>query len=205
MRPATAIVACAIALLAGGALRAQEPAVITQTVTIDGRAVTEPGVLELVETRPGKPFSQADVHESIAHLVGLGRFEDVVVSRDVVPGGIALTYTLIPSRVVRSIAFKGDVGLPDRDLHDRIKEHFGNTPSLARLPDLLDVPQDRLSRRRLRVTEAHGASCARGRGARRARHRRRRGLAPAHSAHPGRRQHARRARVDSVEAAADDR
>jgi outer membrane protein assembly complex protein YaeT len=137
MRRATAILACAFALVAGGALRAQEPAVITQTVTIDGRAVTDPGVLELVETRPGKPFSRADVHESIAHLVGLGRFEDVVVSRDDVPGGIALTYALIPSRVVRSIAFKGDVGLPDRDLHDRIKEHFGNTPSLARLPDLL--------------------------------------------------------------------
>jgi outer membrane protein insertion porin family len=134
---ATAILACAIALFSGGALQAQQPAVITQTVTIDERAVTEPGVLDLVETRPGKTFSQADVRESIAHLVGLGRFEDVVVSREVVPGGIALTYALIPSRVVRSIAFKGDVGLPERDLHDRIKEHFGNTPSLARLPDLL--------------------------------------------------------------------
>ena len=90
MRRATAILACAIALVAGGTLRAQEPAaVITQTVTIDGRAVTDPGVLELVETRPGKPFSRADVHESIAHLVGLGRFEDVVVSRDAVPAASA--------------------------------------------------------------------------------------------------------------------
>ena len=53
----TAILAYAIALFAGGALRAQAPVVITQTVTIDGRAVTDPGVLELVETRPGKPFS----------------------------------------------------------------------------------------------------------------------------------------------------
>jgi len=52
MRRATAVLACAFALVAGGALRAQEPAVITQTVTIDGRAVTDPGVLELVETRP---------------------------------------------------------------------------------------------------------------------------------------------------------
>jgi outer membrane protein assembly complex protein YaeT len=136
-RRATAFLTCAVAILAGRALHAQEPAVISQTVTVDGRAVADPAVLDLVETRPGKPFSQADVRESIAHLVGLGRFEDVVVSRDAVPGGLALTYALIPSRVVRSIAFKGDVGLPDRDLHDRVKEHFGNTPSLARLQDLL--------------------------------------------------------------------
>ncbi len=137
MRRATAILACAMALVAGRTVLAQEPAVIAQTVTIDGRAVTDPGVLDLIETRPGKPFSQTDVRESIAHLVGLGRFEDVVVSRDAVPGGIALAYALIPSRIVRTIAFKGDVGIPDRDLHDRIKERFGSTPSLARLPDLL--------------------------------------------------------------------
>ena len=136
MRRATAILACAIALVAGGTLRAQEPVVISQTVTIDGVPSRIP-VSSSSSRRARQAFSQADVHESIAHLVGLGRFEDVVVSRDVVPGGIALTYALIPSRMVRSIAFKGDVGLPDRDLHDRIKEHFGNTPSLARLPDLL--------------------------------------------------------------------
>jgi outer membrane protein assembly complex protein YaeT len=137
MRRAAVVLACAIAVVGVRSARAQEPTVITQTVTIDGRAVTDPGVLDLVETRPGKPFSPTDVRESIAHLVGLGRFEDVVVSRDAVPGGVALSYALVPSRVVRSIAFKGDVGIPDRDLHDRIKEHFGNTPSLARLPDLL--------------------------------------------------------------------
>ena len=105
MLRATAVLACAMTLLGVGSAHAQEAAVITQTVTIDGRAVTDPGVLDLVETRPGKPFSQADVRESIAHLVGLGRFEDVIVSRDAVPGGVALSYQLIPSRVVRSIAF----------------------------------------------------------------------------------------------------
>lgn len=136
-RRATAILTCALAVIGAGAAAAQEPVVVSQAVTIEGRAVTDPGVLDLVETRPGRPFSQADVRESIAHLVGLGRFEDVVVSRDSVPGGIALSYALVPSRVVRSIGFKGNVGIADRDLHDRLKEHFGTTPSLARLPDLL--------------------------------------------------------------------
>ncbi len=111
---------------------------ITQTVTIDGRAVTDPGVLELDRDAARQavlPGRRAREHRAPRRSRPLrGR-------RRVARGGAGrhrpARTTLIPSRVVRSIAFKGDVGLPDRDLHDRIKEHFGNTPSLARLPDLL--------------------------------------------------------------------
>jgi hypothetical protein len=38
-------------------------------------------VLELVETRVGEPLAMRDVRGTIEHLVGVGRFEDVRVSR----------------------------------------------------------------------------------------------------------------------------
>ena len=48
-------------------------------VEVGGRRYTEPSVLQLIETRVGEPLSMEHVRETIDHLVGLGRFEDVRV------------------------------------------------------------------------------------------------------------------------------
>ena len=131
--------ACAL-VATGGSLQADaatQPTVVSQTVSIDGRTLTEPALLALIETRTGRPFSQADVREGVAHLMSLGRFENVVVTRESVEGGVALTYVLVTARIARTLQFTGDVGLSARDLHDRIKEHYGATPPVSRLPDVL--------------------------------------------------------------------
>ena len=60
-----------------------------------------------------------------------------MVSRDEVAGGIALHYELTPTRVIREISFTGDVGLSERDLRERVREHFGSTLSLSRLTDIV--------------------------------------------------------------------
>ena len=96
-----------------------------------------PACSTLVETRVGQPLSTSDVRESIAHLFSLGRFDDVVVSRDEAAGGIALRYELTPTRVIREISFAGDVSLSERDLRERVREHFGSTLSLSRLTDIV--------------------------------------------------------------------
>ena len=41
--------------------------------------MTDPAVVQLVETRVGQPLSMEQVRETIDHLVGLGRFEDMRV------------------------------------------------------------------------------------------------------------------------------
>ena len=56
-------------------------------VEIGGAAVSEPAVLRLIETRIGEPLSMTDVRETIDHLVGLGRFEDVQLFARARPGG----------------------------------------------------------------------------------------------------------------------
>src|SRR4029453_9835702 len=74
--------------------------------------------------------------ESIAHLMGLGRFDDVVVSVARAPGGVALSYDLVPARAVRGVVFAGNVGVSERLLRDRIEEQFGAAFPLSRLNDL---------------------------------------------------------------------
>jgi outer membrane protein insertion porin family len=128
---------------AGTAAAAQTPiagqAVVAQSVVLEGRPVTDRGVLDLIETRLGQPLVMADVRESIAHLIGLGRFDDVVVSSDPVPGGIALRYELLPARAIRRIEFRGTVGLSEGLLRERVTARFGAAPPLSRVPDVIQL------------------------------------------------------------------
>jgi outer membrane protein insertion porin family len=137
MRLGRAVVLAALLTAPPAALAQPELPIVSQTVTLEGRPLTEPGVLALIETRVGQPLSASDVRESIAHLISLGRFDDVVVSRDEAAGGIALRYELTPTRVIRQISFSGDVSLSERDLRERVREHFGSTLSLSRLTDIV--------------------------------------------------------------------
>jgi outer membrane protein insertion porin family len=87
---------------------------------------------EIIETRPGTPLIMTDVRESMAHLFGLGLYQDVQVDAALRGNGVVLTYNLLPAQRVRRIVFEGPVGLPESDLRRTIVERHGRSPSLAR-------------------------------------------------------------------------
>lgn len=141
MRARAALTAAVLVVSAAQAL-AQQPSlsgrpVASQVVTVDGRPVREPGVLDLIETRVGEPLAPADVRETIAHLVGLGRYEDVVVHASEEETGVALRYELLPTRTVARYEFRGEVGLSERLLRDQIADRVGESPRLAQIPDIV--------------------------------------------------------------------
>ena len=70
-------------------------------VEVSGVPVGDAAVLELIETRVGEPLSMRDVRSTIAHLVGLGRFEDVRVQSSATPQGVTLQWQLVPVQRVR--------------------------------------------------------------------------------------------------------
>lgn len=138
--------ACALAaaaMLAGAPAAAQTMPVgqpiVSQTVTLDGQVVTDPGILDLIETHSGTPLAIAQVRESIVHITGLGRFDDVVVSADAVPGGVALRYELVPLRTIRHLDFRGTVGVSEGLLRDRITARFGAAPPQSRAPEVIQL------------------------------------------------------------------
>ena len=110
--------------------------VVSQSLAIDARSVSDPALLELIQTRAGATLTVAAVRETIAHFMGLGRFDDVVVSVAPAPGGVVVSYDLVPARAVRRVVFRGDVGMSEDQLRDRIEERFGTAFPLARLDDL---------------------------------------------------------------------
>src|SRR5262245_54220065 len=82
------------------------------TFVSENKPTSEPALLDLVETKVGQPLSINAVRETIAHLYGLGRFQDVQVDATASPaGGVVLTYNLIPLHNIREIEFKGNLGL----------------------------------------------------------------------------------------------
>lgn len=105
-------------------------------LSIDGVRTEDPALLDLLETRVGTPLDAQQVRESIAHLYGLGRYEDVRVYADPATGGVAVRYDLIPARAVGHIEFTGDLGLSESTLRRAVAERFGMTPSLARVPEV---------------------------------------------------------------------
>ena len=69
--------------------------------------VTESGVLDLVETRIGEPLRMHDVRETIDHLAGLGRFEDIRVFATAAEQGVTLRWLLVPVTRINKITVTG--------------------------------------------------------------------------------------------------
>jgi outer membrane protein assembly factor BamA len=99
--------------------------------------VTDPQVLELVETVPGRPLSLVQVRETIAHLVTLGLYEDVVAEVAAGERGLDLVYRLTPLRVIASITFEGSPQVGSRRLRQAIAREVGPAPPARRLPEIV--------------------------------------------------------------------
>src|SRR5688500_10038576 len=63
--------------------------------------VQNPELIEIIETRTGTPLTMMEVRESMAHLFGLGLYQDVQVDATLQNDGVVLTYNLVPAQRVR--------------------------------------------------------------------------------------------------------
>ncbi len=140
MRRTLALVLALLALCASPS-RAQLPTasyagqrVVDVRITREGRPFDDPGVMALVETHPDAPLSMAQVRESIAHIFGLGRFQDVQVDATAAPGGVSLQYNLVPLHSVQLLAFRGQptLGLSEGLLRVAVTSRFGVSPPVGR-------------------------------------------------------------------------
>jgi outer membrane protein assembly complex protein YaeT len=143
-----------VALAAAWPAAAQEPAPAQPSVAVySGRTISdvqvfierapasEPALVEVIETRRGRPLSLAAVRESITHLYSLGRFQDVQVDASASADGVALRYNLIPLHHVERVDFKGPLGLSEGTLRRTMSERFGATPPVGRAAEVARLLQ----------------------------------------------------------------
>ena len=113
----------------------------------EGRIVSDPNVLALIETTAGEPLSMRDVTETATQLMSLGRFEDVQAAIDALPGGVRVRFLLVPLHPVDRVEFHGPLGVPENGLRDLVRDRFGRAPAAARLAEIADVIKAHYRRR----------------------------------------------------------
>ena len=132
-----------ILLLGSPVLVQGQPALVGRRVTAvvmerEGLPVTDPALVALVKTRIGAPLSMTDVRESIGHLDGLDRFDDIQVLPEADGDGVRLRYLLLPRHPVVGFVVRGEPGLPEPVLRQAIVERFGSAPDAGRAGEVLD-------------------------------------------------------------------
>jgi outer membrane protein assembly factor BamA len=123
------------------AVHAQAPDPFGQPITDvrvqqEGKPVTDRAILDLIDTKVGQPLSMRDVRESIDHLHGLGRLDDVQVSWESFGAGVRVSYVLVPRHAVQSVEFRGHLELPERELRQAMTARFGALPPVSRTDDV---------------------------------------------------------------------
>jgi outer membrane protein insertion porin family len=106
-------------------------------VESSGVAVTEPALLELIETRVGEPLGMRNVRGTIDHLAGLGRFEDVRLLASSGPQGVMLRWLLVPVQRIAKISVAGNAALGTSAIRNELNERFGALPSANRVDDMV--------------------------------------------------------------------
>ena len=135
----------ALLLLRANAVFAQVPPsaayvgkpVSSIAISIEGRPSTDASLLSAVQVKPHQPLNMNDVRETMTHLYTLGRFDDVQVeAENAADGGVAVTILLEPVHVVTRVEFRGQLGLPEGALRDRMADGFGQTPPVTKAADV---------------------------------------------------------------------
>ena len=107
----------------------------------EGRAVRNPSIVELVETRVGAPLSMRQVRESLTHLVNLGDYQDVRLSARLSRQGVVLEYDLVPLDIVDRVEFDGDLQVADDLLREAIVAVHGDVFELDAVPAVAETVQ----------------------------------------------------------------
>ena len=145
MRSWRVVAAAALALLLGlaspGAAEVADylgKPVVSVSVVVEGRVVTDPRVLSLVQTPPGQPLGMRAVRDSVTHLFSLAIYEDVQVRASLSGTGVALVYELVPVHPVERIDFTGTgaPGIDEGALRQLLLDRFGRSPRAALASDM---------------------------------------------------------------------
>ena len=137
---AFAVVACVVSPVAAQTAAATfvGQRVVDVRMVAEGRPVDDPMINSLIATRVGSPLSMTEVRESITHIFGLGRYQDVQVDATAAAGGVALRYNLVPLHNVQRVDFRGTptLGLSEDQLRDAVTSRFGTSPQPGRAQEI---------------------------------------------------------------------
>jgi outer membrane protein insertion porin family len=133
------LAALGLLLCADGAAAQVGQKIVEIQLDQEGQAVNDPAVLRLIETRVGDVLSVRSARETIAHLMALGRYEDIQVASEPAGGGVRVKYVLLPRHPIDRIRFVGRHELSEDALRQLVGDRFGDSPSATRIPEISEA------------------------------------------------------------------
>src|SRR5262245_54836065 len=134
-------------LLAGTASAQVGQPIVELQLDEEGRVVNDEAVLRLIETRVGDLLAVRSVRETIAHLMALGRYDDVQAFSEPAGGGVRIKYVLVPRHPIDRIQFVGQTQLSQDELRQLITDRFGASPSPSRINEVSEALRMEFRRR----------------------------------------------------------
>jgi outer membrane protein assembly complex protein YaeT len=119
-------------------------------LVVEEKDANEPALIQALATKVGRPFSMADVRDSLTHLFSLGRFDDVRVDATLAGNGVALVFALTPLHPVTKIEFEVTPAAPGIDIGElrrAIVDRYGSSPLVSRGTDMARTMTDALVER----------------------------------------------------------
>lgn len=119
--------------------------IVEVRVDVGGQIVDDEALVELIETRVGEPLTMIGVRQTIDHLIGLGRFQDIRVFATAGSAGgsdgVALHWSLVPVQRPVRVRFSGRPVFPHGELEAAIAARGDRTLSTARVPAMIEALQ----------------------------------------------------------------
>jgi outer membrane protein insertion porin family len=103
-----------------GPVRAQSPADHIHTIEVEGNHhIERQAILGKLSIKPGDPFSQERIREQIQKLYEMGFFEEVEVSTESTPNGVAVVFLVKEKPFTVEVVFDGNDELSDEKLNEK--------------------------------------------------------------------------------------
>jgi outer membrane protein assembly factor BamA len=109
--PATLILSAVLAIVAVGAIQAQQTAALVEDVQVIGyRRLTKEDILKHVKTKPGEPYSEELIKRDFDAVLHLGWFDKTksrVIREDRKRGGVVVVFEVAEIPLVLDVTFEG--------------------------------------------------------------------------------------------------
>lgn len=116
--------------------------IVDVRVEVGGHPADDETLTELIETRAGEPLTMIAVRQTIDHLTGLGRYQDIrVFATPAAAGeGVALQWSLVPVQRLVRVRFSGTPVFSAADLEAAVAAR-DRTLSLSQVPAMIEILQ----------------------------------------------------------------
>ena len=104
---------------------ASRPIVIRDLIIEGNRRVQEAVILGRIQSKPGTPFTPAQLSEDVRSVFGLGFFDDVRTRVEDFEGGVKLTFEVVERPFIRDVEFAGNRRVSTETLREKVELKLG--------------------------------------------------------------------------------